>query len=103
MPKGFDKDQFLTTLTHRPGVYRMLNEDGTVIYVGKARDLKKRVSSYFGSKAHHPKAMALMAKTRDVRFTVTASEEEALLLERNLIKEHQPYFNVLMRDGKGYP
>ena len=103
MADEFDKDQFLASLTHRPGVYRMLDEEGTVIYVGKARDLKKRVSSYFGSKAHHPKTMALMAQTRDVQYTITASEKEALLLELNLIKEHQPYFNVLMRDGKGYP
>jgi excinuclease ABC subunit C len=103
MDAEFDKKSFLASLTHRPGVYRMLDAGGTVIYVGKARDLKKRVSSYFGSKAHHPKTMALMDKTADVQITVTASEKEALLLELNLIKEHQPYFNVLMRDGKGYP
>jgi excinuclease ABC subunit C len=99
----FDADSFLLTLTHRPGVYRMLDDAGTVIYVGKARDLKKRVSSYFGSKAHHPKTMALMARACRVEVTVTASEREALLLELNLIKQHQPYFNVLLRDGKGYP
>jgi excinuclease ABC subunit C len=103
MKEGFDSQQFLKTLTHKPGVYRMLDESGTVLYVGKARDLKKRVSSYLGSKAHHPKVMALMKRTHDVQFTVTASETEALLLELNLIKQHQPYFNVLMRDGKGYP
>jgi len=103
MVDKFDKASFLANLTHRPGVYRMLDAGGTVIYVGKARDLKKRVSSYFGSKAHHPKTMALMEKTHDVQITVTASEKEALLLELNLIKQHQPHFNVLMRDGKGYP
>ena len=103
MDAEFDKTSFLASLTHRPGVYRMLDAKGTVIYVGKAHDLKKRVSSYFGSKAHHPKTMALMEKTVDVEITVTASEKEALLLELNLIKEHQPHFNVLMRDGKGYP
>ena len=100
---SFDPTAFLQTLTHRPGVYRMLDEEGTVIYVGKARDLKKRVSSYFGSKAHHPKTMALMERARNVEVTITASEREALLLELNLIKQHQPYFNVLLRDGKGYP
>ncbi|MDP6436749.1 MAG: excinuclease ABC subunit UvrC [Gammaproteobacteria bacterium] len=100
---AFDQKSFLQTLTHKPGVYRMLDAEGAVIYVGKARDLKKRVSSYFGSKAHHPKTMALMAQTHDVQITVTGSEKEALLLELNLIKEHQPYFNVLLRDGKGYP
>lgn len=103
MTQEFDVDTFLRTLTHRPGVYRMLDASDTVIYVGKARDLKKRVSSYFGSKAHHPKTMALMNQTQRVEFTVTASDKEALLLELNLIKQHQPYFNVLLRDGKGYP
>ncbi|MBS94220.1 MAG: excinuclease ABC subunit C [Chromatiales bacterium] len=101
--RAFDQESFLNSLTHKPGVYRMVDGEGAVIYVGKARDLKKRVSSYFGSKAHHPKTMALMAQTRDVQITVTGSEKEALLLELNLIKEHQPYFNVLLRDGKGYP
>jgi excinuclease ABC subunit C len=101
--QNFNAENFLQTLTHRPGVYRMLDEAGAVIYVGKARDLKKRVASYFGSKAHHPKTMALMERARKVEVTVTASEREALLLELNLIKQHQPYFNVLLRDGKGYP
>lgn len=99
----FDSKAFLQTLTHRPGVYRMLDADGAIIYVGKARDLRKRVSSYYGSKAHHPKTMALMEKAARVEVTITASEREALLLELNLIKQHQPYFNVLLRDGKGYP
>ena len=66
----FDAKAFLQTLTHRPGVYRMLDEEGTVIYVGKARDLKKRVASYFGSKAHHPKTMALMERARLVEATL---------------------------------
>jgi excinuclease ABC subunit C len=103
MPDEFDSKSFLASLTHKPGVYRMLDDSNQVLYVGKAKDLKKRVSSYFGSKAHHPKTMALMARTRDVQITITASEQEALLLELNFIKEHQPHFNVLMRDGKGYP
>ncbi len=81
----------------------MLDESGQVLYVGKAKDLKKRVATYFGSKAHHPKTMALMGQTDRVEITVTASEKEALLLELNLIKQHQPYYNVLLRDGKGYP
>ena len=75
--------QFLETLTHRPGVYRMLGADGTVLYVGKARDLKRRVASYFGAKAHHPKTQALMRQPPGVEVTVTASEQEALLLEHN--------------------
>ncbi len=103
MANEFDPKRFLSTLSHRPGIYRMLGRDGTVLYVGKARDLKKRVASYFGSKAHHPKTQALMNRTVEVEVTVTGTEREALLLEYNLIKAHQPHFNVLLRDGKGYP
>ncbi|NND55120.1 MAG: excinuclease ABC subunit UvrC [Gammaproteobacteria bacterium] len=103
MAQDFDAKTFLQTLTHKPGVYRMLDASGTVLYVGKARDLKKRVASYYGSKAHHPKTMALMNQAERVEVTVTSSEKEALLLELNLIKQHQPYYNVLLRDGKGYP
>ena len=103
MDDPFDPKDFLATLSQRPGVYRMLDGDGTVIYVGKARNLKKRVASYLGSKAHHPKTQALMNRTRDIKVMVTATEPEALLLEYNLIKEHQPRFNVLLRDGKSYP
>ncbi len=103
MGEPFDAKRFLASLSQRPGVYRMFDTDGTVIYVGKARNLKKRVSSYFGSKAHHPKTQALMNRVVNVEVTVTATEPEALLLEFNLIKEHQPRFNVLLRDGKSYP
>jgi excinuclease ABC subunit C len=103
MSDQFDKQRFLTTLTSRPGIYRMLDATGHVLYVGKARDLKKRVASYFGSKAHHPKTQALMSHTTRMDVTVTATEQEALLLEYNLIKAHEPRFNVLLRDGKSYP
>jgi excinuclease ABC subunit C len=103
MAQKFDSGKFLSTLTHRPGVYRMLDDDNTVLYVGKARNLKNRVGSYFGKKAFHPKTQALMASTAKVDVTVTETEKEALLLEYNLIKAHQPRFNVLLRDGKGYP
>jgi excinuclease ABC subunit C len=103
MAATFDTEQFLKTLSHRPGVYRMLDGRGSVIYVGKARDLKKRVTSYFGSKSFQPKTQALMNNTARVEVTVTGTEQEALLLEYNLIKEHQPRFNVLLRDGKSYP
>lgn len=99
----FDSSAFLASLTHRPGVYRMLSADETVLYVGKAKDLRKRVSSYFGSKAHLPKTQALMAQTSRVEVTVTGTEHEALLLEHNLIKEHRPRFNVILRDDKSYP
>jgi excinuclease ABC subunit C len=81
----------------------MLDARDNVIYVGKARDLKKRVTTYFGSKAFQPKTQALMNNTLRVEVTVTGTEQEALLLEYNLIKEHRPRFNVLLRDGKSYP
>ncbi len=103
MEIAFDAKKFLATLSQRPGVYRMLDSDATVIYVGKARNLKKRVASYFGSKAHHPKTQALMNRAAAIEVTVTATEPEALLLEYNLIKAHQPRFNVLLRDDKSYP
>jgi excinuclease ABC subunit C len=103
MGEPFDSKAFLASLTHRPGVYRMLAADETVLYVGKARDLRKRVATYFGSKAHQPKTQALMAQTHRVDVTVTGTEQEALLLEYNLIKEHRPRFNVVLRDDKSYP
>ncbi|MEO7385780.1 MAG: excinuclease ABC subunit UvrC, partial [Gammaproteobacteria bacterium] len=103
MDESFDSKAFLSSLTHRPGVYRMLASEGTILYVGKARDLRKRVATYFGSKAHHPKTQALMAQTDRVEVTVTGTEQDALLLEHNLIKEHRPRFNVRLVDDKSYP
>ncbi|UCG71496.1 MAG: excinuclease ABC subunit UvrC [Chromatiales bacterium] len=99
----FDAKRFLATLTHRPGVYRMLDAQGQIVYVGKARDLKRRVASYFGAKAHHPKTQALMRVVDRVEVTVTASEQEALLLEYTQIQAHAPRYNVLYRDDKSYP
>lgn len=103
MDEPFDSQAFLASLTHRPGVYRMLAAGGDILYVGKARNLRKRVATYFGSKAHHPKTQALMAQTARVEVTVTGTEQDALLLEHNLIKEHRPRFNVVLRDDKSYP
>lgn len=103
MSDTFDARRFLASLTHRPGVYRMLDGEGRVLYVGKARDLKRRVSSYFGRQLVHPKTQALMNQASRVEVTVTGTEQEALLLEYNLIKEHQPRFNVVLRDDKSYP
>jgi len=99
----FDAKTFLRTLTNRPGAYRMLNAAGKVIYVGKARNLKKRVSSYFKRKHSDAKTAAMMQVVADVEVTVTNTETEALILEYNLIKEHKPRFNVILRDDKSYP
>ncbi len=101
---AFDPATVLAHLTHRPGVYRMLDAAGTVIYVGKARDLKRRVTSYFqGSRAHDAKTIAMIRSVAGIEVTVTRTEVEALMLEYNLIKEHRPRFNVMLRDDKSYP
>jgi excinuclease ABC subunit C len=99
----FDPAAFAAGLTHRPGVYRMEDDRGQVIYVGKARDLKKRVSTYFSGRATDAKTMALVKAVADIEVTVTRTESEALLLEYNLIKEYRPRYNILLRDDKSYP
>ena len=98
-----DLKKSLEKMTHHPGVYRMLDADGTLIYVGKAKDLKKRVASYFGKKSDSPKTRAMVRQIRAVDVTVTRTEAEALLLESNLIKQHKPRYNVVLRDDKSYP
>ncbi|HVF17857.1 MAG TPA: excinuclease ABC subunit UvrC [Steroidobacteraceae bacterium] len=100
---GFDAKPFLANVSQRPGVYRMIAADGEVLYVGKARNLKNRLSSYFVGKAQAAKTMAMVAQVANVEVTVTASETEALLLEYNLIKRHKPRFNVALRDDKSFP
>ena len=102
MPE-FNSKEFLPTLTSRPGVYRMLDESATVIYVGKASNLKNRVASYFAKTHDSPKTRALVGQIRDIIVTVTHTEAEALLLENNLIKEHKPRYNIVFRDDKSYP
>lgn len=99
----FDPKDYLKTLTSRPGVYRMLDEEGQVLYVGKAKNLKKRVASYFSRANQGAKTRALVAQIRGVEVTVTHTEGEALLLENNLIKELKPRYNILLRDDKSYP
>ena len=94
---------YLKTLTSAPGVYRMLNADGTVIYVGKARSLKARVSNYVRLGGHTNRIARMIASTASMEFVTVRTEAEALLLEANLIKRFQPRFNVLMRDDKSFP
>ena len=93
----------LSLLPNKPGVYRFLNEQQKIIYVGKAKDLKKRVSHYFQKNITHRKTLALMQNAVDFEITVTENENQALLLESNLIKQHRPKYNVLLRDDKSYP
>ena len=100
---AFDFQAFLNTLTSLPGVYRMVGTGGEVLYVGKARNLKKRVSSYFRRTGAAVKTQALMTQVRTIEVTVTRTEGEALLLENNLIKDLKPRYNVLLRDDKSYP
>ena len=100
---NFDSKTFLPSLTRRPGVYRMLDSEGDVLYVGKARNLRNRVTSYFRASGLATKTIALMNKVDDIQVTVTASETEALLLEQSLIKADRPMYNVLFRDDKSYP
>jgi excinuclease ABC subunit C len=99
----FDPKAFVESLPARPGVYRMLDAQGVILYVGKARNLKSRVSTYFQPSNVQPKVQALIAKTASVEVTITNSETEALLLEYNLIKKHRPRFNVVLRDDKSFP
>lgn len=99
----FDSKSFLATLTSHPGVYRMLDAAGQIIYVGKARNLKKRVASYFSAKPQTAKTMAMVGQIAGMEVTVTASEIDALLLECNLIKQHRPRYNVSLRDDKSFP
>src|SRR5210317_1020225 len=94
----FDAQSFLRALTTRPGVYRMLDAQGDILYVGKARNLKNRVSSYFRKSGLPPKTQVMMQQMAGVEVTVTHTEAEALILENTLIKTHLPRYNILLRD-----
>ena len=101
------RDEYLkgivSNLPDSPGCYQYLNESGTIIYVGKAKNLKRRVSSYFNKEQQTLKTKLLVAKIADIRYVVVKSEADALLLENNLIKKHKPRYNVLLKDDKTYP
>jgi excinuclease ABC subunit C len=102
-PIPFDVGTFLAALPGKPGVYRMIGKTGEILYIGKARHLKNRVTSYFRGKAHADRTQALLAQVARVEVTVTSSETEALLLEYNLIQRHKPHYNVLLKDDKSFP
>ncbi|MDR3218986.1 MAG: excinuclease ABC subunit UvrC [Dysgonamonadaceae bacterium] len=93
----------LSAIPETPGCYMYLDENDTIIYVGKAKNLKKRVSSYFNKIQDNPKTRIMVKKIRNIRYLVVESEEEAFLLENNLIKEHKPRYNILLKDDKTYP
>ena len=102
-PSTFDHKNFLKHTSSRPGVYRMLDKEGQVLYVGKAKNLKKRLGSYFRGSGLDNKTIALVNRIQDIEITITSSETEALLLEQNLIKDKRPPYNILLRDDKSYP
>ena len=99
----FDHKTLLNSLTTRPGIYQMYDGEGQLLYVGKAKNLKNRVGSYFRASGLTDKTLSLVSRIRDIQVTVTTTEVDALLLEHNLIKAHQPPYNILLRDDKSYP
>lgn len=99
----FDSKNFLKSVPHKPGVYRMISIDNKILYVGKAKDLKNRVSSYFRKNLVNSRIYSMVKQIHDVQITLTSTEAEALLLESNLIKKHHPRYNILLRDDKSYP
>ena len=103
MDSEFDAKEFVVTLPHVAGTYQMLDAAGERLYIGKAKDLRKRITSYFRKHGLSYKTKTMVNQIADIRITVTRTEAEALLLENNLIKKYRPRYNVLLRDDKSYP
>ena len=101
--EGFDAKTFLSLVSQGPGIYQMFDSEQNLLYVGKAKDLKKRLSSYFRKTGLPLKTKAMMSRVVDIQVTVTHTENEALILESNLIKDLKPHYNILLRDNKSYP
>ena len=93
----------VSNMPSKPGSYQFYDENGEIIYVGKAKNLKNRVSSYFHKEVDRYKTKVLVSKIMDITYTVVNTEEDALLLENSLIKQYQPKYNILLKDGKTYP
>ena len=93
----------LKRIPENPGVYQYFDKDGQIIYVGKAKNLHRRVNSYFNKDHQSSKTRQLVAHIADIRYVVVDSEQDAFLLENNLIKQYQPHYNILLKDGKSYP
>ncbi|WP_161889381.1 excinuclease ABC subunit UvrC [Pontibacter russatus] len=104
MPADEKLREEIAHLPHKPGIYKFFDDNGFIIYVGKAVDIRKRVSSYFNRSAqHNKKTLKLVSQVRDIAFTIVDTEADAFLLENNLIKQYQPKYNILLKDGKTYP
>ncbi|KAA6314706.1 UvrABC system protein C, partial [termite gut metagenome] len=95
--------EIVANLPEKPGIYQYLNTENSIIYVGKAKNLKRRVYSYFSKEHENGKTRVLVSKIADIQYIVVNTEEDALLLENNLIKKHRPRYNVLLKDDKTYP
>ena len=100
---SFDSKSFLSNVSNKPGVYQMYDTEGLLLYVGKAKNLKNRLTSYFSNTGLNAKTMALVSRIASIDVTITSSETEALLLENNLIKKNKPPYNILLKDDKSYP
>ena len=100
---SFEPKSFLQNVGQAPGIYQVFAEDGSLLYVGKAKNLKKRLQSYFRKTGLPIKTEAMMQRVADIQVTVTHTENEALILESNLIKDKKPHYNILLRDSKSYP